>query len=186
MIRRPPRATLTDTLFPYPTLCRSRHHRPQGRPPAGPDRAAGEPPWRRGWRALGVLPRQQTGELRDPRRARGGYQGSALENTCRHPRESGDEGSSCRYRPVCRFPPCRIIPTPQRAVPRLYRSAGWGMLVLHRPPAHETAMDAAQQRSNGCDRSKERRVGKERVSPCRSWWSQTTKTKTKNKNNKII
>src|SRR3546814_17412935 len=23
MIRRPPRSTLTDTLFPYPTLCRS-------------------------------------------------------------------------------------------------------------------------------------------------------------------
>src|SRR3546814_16717458 len=23
MIRRPPRATLTDTLFPYPTVCRS-------------------------------------------------------------------------------------------------------------------------------------------------------------------
>src|SRR3546814_20135472 len=25
MIRRPPRSTLTDTLFPYPTLFRSRH-----------------------------------------------------------------------------------------------------------------------------------------------------------------
>src|SRR3546814_701438 len=72
-------------------------------------------------------------------------------NNCRHPRESGDEGSSCRYRLVCRFPPCRIFPTPQRAVPRLYRSAGWGMLVPPRQPAHATALDAAQQRSNGCD-----------------------------------
>src|SRR3546814_4243770 len=28
MIRRPPRSTRTDTLFPYTTLCRSRHPRP--------------------------------------------------------------------------------------------------------------------------------------------------------------
>src|SRR3546814_4967732 len=28
MIRRPPRSTRTDTLFPYTTLFRSRHHRP--------------------------------------------------------------------------------------------------------------------------------------------------------------
>src|SRR3546814_6446020 len=27
MIRRPPRSTRTDTLFPYTTLCRSRHGR---------------------------------------------------------------------------------------------------------------------------------------------------------------
>src|SRR3546814_11055805 len=26
MIRRPPRATRTDTLFPYTTLCRAAHH----------------------------------------------------------------------------------------------------------------------------------------------------------------
>src|SRR3546814_6936613 len=122
---------MSNTFVPYTTLIRS--------------------PWRLGWRAMGGVPRQQTGELRDPRRARGGYPGSALENNCRHPREGGDDGSSCRYRPVCRFPPCRIIPTPQRAVPRLYRSAGWGMLVLPRQPAHATALDAAQQRSNGCD-----------------------------------
>src|SRR3546814_4853032 len=29
MIRRPPRSTRTDTLFPYTTLFRSRHHRRQ-------------------------------------------------------------------------------------------------------------------------------------------------------------
>src|SRR3546814_21033586 len=28
MIRRPPRSTRTDTLFPYTTLCRSRYDRP--------------------------------------------------------------------------------------------------------------------------------------------------------------
>src|SRR3546814_14255237 len=33
MIRRPPRSTLTDTLFPYTTLFRSGHHRA---PPAHP------------------------------------------------------------------------------------------------------------------------------------------------------
>src|SRR3546814_7691109 len=30
MIRHPPRSTLTDTLFPYPTLCRSRAGRGLG------------------------------------------------------------------------------------------------------------------------------------------------------------
>src|SRR3546814_4841594 len=37
MIRRPPRSTRTDTLFPYTTLFRSRRHRPgdgRGPPPA--------------------------------------------------------------------------------------------------------------------------------------------------------
>src|SRR3546814_14808522 len=30
MIRRPPRSTRTDTLFPYTTLCRSANHEPEG------------------------------------------------------------------------------------------------------------------------------------------------------------
>src|SRR3546814_17336768 len=34
MIRRPPRSTRTDTLFPYTTLCRSHRHRLQGAAPA--------------------------------------------------------------------------------------------------------------------------------------------------------
>src|SRR3546814_1371155 len=41
MIRRPPRSTRTDTLFPYTTLFRShcrRHHRPRDR--VGPERAS--------------------------------------------------------------------------------------------------------------------------------------------------
>src|SRR3546814_9118179 len=36
MIRRPPRATLTDTLFPYTTLFRSAQHRTQPRRRRGP------------------------------------------------------------------------------------------------------------------------------------------------------
>src|SRR3546814_2813738 len=38
MIRRPPRSTRTDTLFPYPTLCRSPHR--TARLPWSRDRAA--------------------------------------------------------------------------------------------------------------------------------------------------
>src|SRR3546814_20319879 len=34
MIRRPPRSTRTDTLFPDPTLCRSPRKRPAPAPPA--------------------------------------------------------------------------------------------------------------------------------------------------------
>src|SRR3546814_9933626 len=42
MIRRPPRSTRTDTLFPYTTLFRSRghHRRPRGRRRRSPARAA--------------------------------------------------------------------------------------------------------------------------------------------------
>src|SRR3546814_5961503 len=47
MIRRPPRSTRTDTLFPYPTLFRSRLARsfrqPRARPPADPDRDGRQP-----------------------------------------------------------------------------------------------------------------------------------------------
>src|SRR3546814_15385776 len=44
MIRRPPRPTRTDTLFPYTTLFRSRFHRPRrGRPDASAGRASGRP-----------------------------------------------------------------------------------------------------------------------------------------------
>src|SRR3546814_9287779 len=38
MIRRPPRSTRTDTLFPYTTLFRSPHRRHPGRPQAGAPR----------------------------------------------------------------------------------------------------------------------------------------------------
>src|SRR3546814_9327178 len=39
MIRRPPRATRTDTLFPYTTLCRSPHPAPPMATTARPDAA---------------------------------------------------------------------------------------------------------------------------------------------------
>src|SRR6056297_3684970 len=38
MIRRPPRSTRTDTLFPYTTLFRSRSHGANGPPPPGQPR----------------------------------------------------------------------------------------------------------------------------------------------------
>src|SRR3546814_20950223 len=62
MIRRPPRSTRTDTLFPYTTLFRSR---PAADPDrlcrgrrsgaGGPDRARGL--WRRPWAGKGALDR---------------------------------------------------------------------------------------------------------------------------------
>src|SRR3546814_13733554 len=64
MRRRPPRSTLTDTLFPYTTLFRSLvrpgGHRRRGRPPRRP------PPGGQGQR--GVQRPQRHGSLR-PRRA---------------------------------------------------------------------------------------------------------------------
>src|SRR3546814_1622820 len=63
MIRRPPRSTRTDTLFPYTTLFRSpeRHHHGRGRRGAGPG-AAGRP---RGRPAVSAVHRSEehTSEL---------------------------------------------------------------------------------------------------------------------------
>src|SRR3546814_4511749 len=52
MIRRPPRSTLTDTLFPYTTLFRSRHRAPRGIDLSRARRVAHSPrrfPFRRGF-----------------------------------------------------------------------------------------------------------------------------------------
>src|SRR3546814_19142918 len=47
MIRRPPRSTRTDTLFPYTTLCRSRHRLGRRAGAARRDRGRdGRQPWR--------------------------------------------------------------------------------------------------------------------------------------------
>src|SRR3546814_13604682 len=43
MIRRPPRSTRTDTLFPYTTLFRSFHRSRRGRPDPPAGRAPGRP-----------------------------------------------------------------------------------------------------------------------------------------------
>src|SRR3546814_16679194 len=81
MIRRPPRSTRTDTLFPYTTLFRSDHPRPRGprrqgarddaaprghRAGAGDGRAAGAAD---GGHGRGPRPAQQ-GDREEPRRER--------------------------------------------------------------------------------------------------------------------
>src|SRR3546814_13712290 len=43
MIRRPPRSTRTDTLFPYTTLFRSPHPDRREEPPGAPDDRSGRP-----------------------------------------------------------------------------------------------------------------------------------------------
>src|SRR3546814_12189876 len=64
MIRRPPRSTRTDTLFPYTTLFRSHV-------PAAP-RQAQRKRWRKGWRAgkarasCGILPRTHAHDAHHP------------------------------------------------------------------------------------------------------------------------
>src|SRR3546814_11761822 len=69
MIRRPPRATLTDTLLPYTTLCRSRGVRPwlDGLDlDEGVHRRAGARPWlcmEEGSARLGVRPQSGPVEL---------------------------------------------------------------------------------------------------------------------------
>src|SRR3546814_1432150 len=67
MIRRPPRSTRTDTLFPYTTLFRSQRgsaRRPSGRGSLGPDaRAIPEEPGR----ALHAAPARRAGGHREGR-----------------------------------------------------------------------------------------------------------------------
>src|SRR3546814_1269964 len=61
MLRRPPRSTRTDTLFPYTTLFRSPHDPDRGRPDELRRRAAGEAVSRR------KVSMQQVRELPQPR-----------------------------------------------------------------------------------------------------------------------
>src|SRR3546814_6989028 len=77
MIRRPPRSTRTDTLFPYTTLFRSPHGLEQLRSAEGPARVRGEVAeqvelaWRlrcvparsRWWRAAADRSEEHTSEL---------------------------------------------------------------------------------------------------------------------------
>src|SRR3546814_15784334 len=64
MIRRPPRSTLTDTLFPYTTLFRSCDHAPCH---AGFTARHGAPRRIAHGRMVGIRPRQR--RLENPRRA---------------------------------------------------------------------------------------------------------------------
>src|SRR3546814_4267394 len=54
MIRRPPRSTRTDTLFPYTTLFRSPHRA---------DRRSSTMPHARGWSGMPVRSEEHTSEL---------------------------------------------------------------------------------------------------------------------------
>src|SRR3546814_2930575 len=65
MIRRPPRSTRTDTLFPYTTLFRSAHHSPPGAAPHSPAR-------RHLLREGGMLRRHRLRGRRGPRGRRPG------------------------------------------------------------------------------------------------------------------
>src|SRR3546814_3568810 len=70
MIRRPPRSTRTDTLFPYTTLFRSLYRWPRG---AVPPRARRPAPLRGRWLGLvggGPVQRRRPGHRRRPRRLR--------------------------------------------------------------------------------------------------------------------
>src|SRR3546814_9204816 len=68
MIRRPPRSTRTDTLFPYTTLFRSPRHRHRSRSTA---------PYPRAWKAVA-----------DPHDARACEGGGDVRRSPRHERES--------------------------------------------------------------------------------------------------
>src|SRR3546814_8700312 len=87
MIRRPPRSTRTDTLFPYTTLFRSRHRQAGGHPhrlpPRTPPRlgrrpAHPGPPVREAWREPD-RDRQRHGQPRD-RQARSEEHTSELQS----------------------------------------------------------------------------------------------------------
>src|SRR3546814_6146632 len=76
LIRRPPRSTRTDTLFPYPTLFRSLSGIPRSGRPSAPRLYARE------WHPVlsGVRPRDQLGVM-DERRDQGRHRGRSEEHT---------------------------------------------------------------------------------------------------------
>src|SRR3546814_4794600 len=78
MIRRPPRSTRTDTLFPYTTLFRSRH-----RPP---DTSPSEPMWPAG---LGCM-----------HLARGGSHGSVVPDFSRQRGDRFPDTDGAHHRPL--------------------------------------------------------------------------------------
>src|SRR3546814_10819266 len=63
MLRRPPRSTRTDTLFPYPTLFRSTARRRCRHPPLAAARHAGHQRGRRHPRRYAGRSEEQTSEL---------------------------------------------------------------------------------------------------------------------------
>src|SRR3546814_4550005 len=96
MIRRPPRSTRTDTLFPYTTLFRSAGAVPAGFPPLeAAGEAAGDARAQRGrrrQRGRGALPvHDPAAELRAPAPGRPGA-GAATDRRHRGVLEPGGEG----------------------------------------------------------------------------------------------
>src|SRR3546814_20972824 len=90
MIRRPPRSTRTDTLFPYTTLFRSREGRQHpDRRPGGERAGAGRPRHRHGVPELRALPAhvglpEHGLRAAQPRRPEAGDRGAGAEGG-RHP-----------------------------------------------------------------------------------------------------
>src|SRR3546814_8641040 len=73
MMRRPPRSTRTDTLFPYTTLCRSLARLVPGRPPAHGHRLEERPVDRRRERRCRELRRVRSGGVGGVRRHGSGF-----------------------------------------------------------------------------------------------------------------
>src|SRR3546814_5919871 len=107
MVRRPPRSTLTDTLFPYTTLFRSD-------PRAGHARAAA---WHR-TAAPGRLPRAVLQQRRRPA-------GRQLPGAAAYPRRRALAGAGARVLPRPRQPHAAVHRAGAR-IPALPRSAKRG------------------------------------------------------------
>src|SRR3546814_7143245 len=146
MIRRPPRSTRTDTLFPYTTLFRSRH----GLWPVRYrlDRKSLSSSSRRG----GNVRRRVLGELLVPARPAHGI------------RRFGAIGN----RPRGRSAQPRIL---HRARKHLREDMIMSEQNTLDPDIIEEAAIALRTAAEKRSRSEERRVGKECVSTCRSRWS---------------
>src|SRR3546814_7571737 len=160
MIRRPPRSTRTDTLFPYTTLFRSVR-----------------------WRARGHAPRRQDRKRRavlrryDGARAGKGRQGLGSDRRCR---------SCAAFRPARRVAGRPWRSGEVRADRRARRDAATQVRdrqecrKLYRPLRQGLSRDASErvQGEIGRAQAEERSVGKECVSTCRTrWWANNKKKK---------
>src|SRR3546814_20435893 len=105
MIRRPPRSTRTDTLFPYTTLCRSRD--PRGRRPSARS-------GRRG-RARGRVPRRSDADPRDPDRGHIAALADLRQHRARRPLGGLDPVAARLLRAAQRLVPAVRVGRPRRA-----------------------------------------------------------------------
>src|SRR3546814_15862076 len=105
MIRRPPRSTRTDTLFPYTTLFRSRWHRRRllrGHGPSGRAPCHGRP------RSLSPGGQRLGLERREHHRRRGLLR-LERNDLDRHPIVHGQEGAQQIGRATCRESVCQYV-----------------------------------------------------------------------------